>query len=350
MSLCKKRATSLAHHQHLLLAFLSRGSKINMACTKWTTPHLLHIRELLRQGLSFGQIAVQTSISKSAVTRFANQMTDVDFDKSLGGRPPLLSSCQCLLLVRGIKQKSYTSATEASAYWLQHYQVQLSRQTITREFKRAGLKFRVKQKNPSFSSNIKGHSLPLHSAMLPGPTTTGRTSSGMMNARCNTLEKGWRSGTGQRRQTTLYTYLHSKVAAIMTSESYCKLLEEALPGSILKWKSIQQIPPKSRMLFMQNNASPHCTNNTKEYLQEVGWNVLPWPAMSPDLNPIEHVWQQLKKRLYMVKHTLRTKEELVAAIVTFWETYPKKSAQALIKSMPRRLQAVKKARGGHTKD
>ncbi|CDR98736.1 hypothetical protein [Sporisorium scitamineum] len=54
----------------------------------------------------------------------------------------------------------------------------------------------------------------------------------------------------------------------MTSESYCKLLEEVLPGSILKWKSIQQIPPKQRMLFMQDNAHPHHANNTKEYLHK----------------------------------------------------------------------------------
>lgn len=59
-----------------------------MGCTKWTTTHLQHIAELLRQGLPFGQIARETSISKSVVARFANHMKELDFDKSLGGRPP----------------------------------------------------------------------------------------------------------------------------------------------------------------------------------------------------------------------------------------------------------------------
>lgn len=52
-------------------------------------------------------------------------------------------------------------------------------------------------------------------------------------------------------------------------ESYCKLLESALPGSIMKWKNIQGIPPQNGMLFMQDNTSCHCATTTEEHLQDV---------------------------------------------------------------------------------
>ena len=92
----------------------------------------------------------------------------------------------------------------------------------------------------------------------------------------------------------LMVYIDDK----LNSEHYIELLEEAVPGSILKWKNIQRIPPRDKLIFQQDNACPHTAKVTKEYLEEVKLNVLPWPAMSPDLNPIEHVWQQLKKQLY----------------------------------------------------
>ncbi|KAJ1571071.1 hypothetical protein NDA11_007531 [Ustilago hordei] len=117
----------------------------------------------------------------------------------------------------------------------------------------------------------------------------------------------------------LMVYIDDK----LNSEHYIELLEEVLPSSILKWKNIQRIPPRDKLIFQQDNACPHTAKVTKEYLEEVKLNVLPWPEMSSDLNPIEHVW--------------------------FWATFPKESVQALIKSMPRRLQAVRVAKGGHTK-
>lgn len=40
---------------------------------------------------------------------------------------------------------------------------------------------------------------------------------------------------------------------------------------------------------MQDNASCHCATSIMEYLEEVGWQLLPCPAMSLDFNPIEYI-------------------------------------------------------------
>ncbi|SPC66544.1 uncharacterized protein UHOD_12257 [Ustilago sp. UG-2017b] len=60
----------------------------------------------------------------------------------------------------------------------------------------------------------------------------------------------------------------------LNSEHYIELLEEVVPGSILKWKNIQRIPSRDKLIFQQDNAHPHTAKVIKEYLEEVKLNVL----------------------------------------------------------------------------
>ena len=51
------------------------------------------------------------------------------------------------------------------------------------------------------------------------------------------------------------------------------------------------------MMFQQNNARPHTARITKQFLEQNNIDQLPWTSMSPDLNPIEHLWDQLGERI-----------------------------------------------------
>ena len=74
-----------------------------------------------------------------------------------------------------------------------------------------------------------------------------------------------------------------------------------------------------------------------------------WPAQSPDLNPIEHLWGYLKSMLAEYEHPSSGIQELWKRIEEEWEKISVEECQKLIESMPRRIQAVLRAKGGYTK-
>ncbi|VDI11317.1 Hypothetical predicted protein [Mytilus galloprovincialis] len=77
--------------------------------------------------------------------------------------------------------------------------------------------------------------------------------------------------------------------------------------------------------------------------------VLPWPAMSPDLSLIEHLWDELGRRIRNSQNTPETLAQLRTALFGEWNNIPQDFIRRLIDSMRRRCQAVINARGGHTR-
>ena len=77
--------------------------------------------------------------------------------------------------------------------------------------------------------------------------------------------------------------------------------------------------------------------------------VLLWPAQSPDLNPIEQLWEHLKRRLGEYPNPPGGILELWERTQEEWSKIEPSVCQNLIESMPRRIKAVLEAKGGYTK-
>jgi hypothetical protein len=85
----------------------------------------------------------------------------------------------------------------------------------------------------------------------------------------------------------------------------------------------------------------------KKWFEERKVRCLKWPAQSPDLNPIEHLWDEVSRRLAVRKCT--NCEELYERLVEEWDRIPIELIQKLIDSMPRCCMAVVLSNGHSTK-
>lgn len=127
----------------------------------------------------------------------------------------------------------------------------------------------------------------------------------------------------------------------MTSDSYIEVLNHEMKQSLDAFDVDAQ-----DIFFQQDNAPCHSSKKVKQWFQQNKIPLLaPWPPQSPDLNPIEHVWKHLKNQI----SCCRSLNELKIKIEEAWEKLDPEICYNLIESMPRRIQAVIKAKGGCTK-
>ncbi|KFM70347.1 Transposable element Tcb1 transposase, partial [Stegodyphus mimosarum] len=102
-------------------------------------------------------------------------------------------------------------------------------------------------------------------------------------------------------------------------------------------------------VFQQDNARPHTARIVKSFFAAQQVQLLPWPACSPDMSPIEHVWDVIGRRLARDPRPVASADELWVRVQTIWNALPQSDIQTLFDSMPRRVAALIAARGGHTK-
>lgn len=101
-------------------------------------------------------------------------------------------------------------------------------------------------------------------------------------------------------------------------------------------------------IVMEDNAPVHkgACNGLREKMK---WETYLHPPNSPDLNPIENIWAVMKQEISRKHRSITSKSEMRRIVMEMWNGFDDKKWNGLIESMPDRIKAVIKAKGGPTR-
>ncbi len=119
-------------------------------------------------------------------------------------------------------------------------------------------------------------------------------------------------------------------------------------NQVLRHVAVPFINQHAPATLMHDNARPHTARLTQQYLTANHVDVLPWPAVSPDMNPIEHIWDLLGRRVRS-RHNVSNLQELENALQIEWNNITPRVVQRYVNSMRRRIVQVIRNNGGHTR-
>ena len=91
---------------------------------------------------------------------------------------------------------------------------------------------------------------------------------------------------------------------------------------------------------MDDNARPHRSRAVTAYLQSEAVTSVPWSAMSPDLNHIEHIWDMLGRHIHGREPPVQNIRQLEAALHREWQQLSQQDIRRLTGGMRRRVETV----------
>ncbi len=130
------------------------------------------------------------------------------------------------------------------------------------------------------------------------------------------------------------------INGIMNSAVYQKILKDNVRPSV------RDLKLKRTWVLLQDNDPKHTSKSTSEWLKKNKMKTLEWPSQSPDLNPIEMLWHDLKKAVHAQKPS--NVAELQQFCQDEWAKIPPQHCNRLIASYRKSLMAVVAAKGGPT--
>src|SRR5277367_710223 len=333
-----------------------------------STQHSIII-SLLQESYSLCQIQSKTGIGKSTIGRI-NRSIEGNKENNKRGRPSKLSPGDKHSIICQITTRPLDNAVEATHFINNILPNPVTPQTVRNALKHSGFRSVVKQKQPLLKLQHRKEHLKFAKCyenwtvedfkrvLWSDETKINRIGS---DGRVYTWKK---TGESLSDRTTNHTIKHgggnnlmvwgcmgwngvgvlTEVQGIMDAQQYCEILNEGVVESFEKLEMA-----KGKRIFQQDNDPKHISNKATKWFEDNNIDVMVWPAQSPDINPIEHLWVHLKKTLKRYPTPPKGVHELWERVVEEWNQIPPEVCQNLIESMPRRIQAVISAKGGHTK-
>lgn len=290
-----------------------------------------------------------------------------DFKRKTGsGRKPILNIDQRRQVLKKIESNNKISAKRIANEMREIEKIDISRRSISRMLVNSGFESRVPAFKPMLTKKHKNERFEMMKKWsmwsaskfqriifsdecrfeVDGNDGTQRIRrlSGTRYESSNIIGK-YKYGKGGIMVWGCITYEGvGKLAIVDTTldrYGYTRILSENL------FDVIDNMQGDNEIFFQQDNAPCHKAKHTLDFFENNSINLLKWPAQSPDLNPIENLWSFMKHELK--KNNIKSKKDLANKVKQIWENIPNEYIKSLYKSIPKRIEEVLRAKGGHTR-
>lgn len=320
-------------------------------------------------GMTQTDIAERVGVTRETVSRILKRNREtgsLDPGKSTG-RPRVSTQRDDRVLGRLARQDRFKSCDRLRAEWTQGANIQASTRTVNRRLMAMGYRARRCAVKPKLTPRHKRGRLAWarqyrnltvqhwhhvvfadESRFLLFPVDN------RMRVRRQAGER-LRDEFVQARVAGGGGSVHVWGAFCADGKSQLVILDQNVTGVVYRQLLDRNLLPWAHGLFANNfryqddNAPAHRARVVTTYLEGQDVNVLRQPPLSPDLNPIEHLWDQLGRAIRHRDNQPSTLRELGQALLEEWNRIPAERLVQLVDSMPRRLVDVVAARGGHTR-
>lgn len=317
---------------------------------------------------SYGFLAEKYKLKRSTVysiiKRYKNSGTVENQPRS--GRPRSLTVRESRELVREVKRNPFTSSLKLKKKVQDEFGKDVGRTTIRRYLKREGYSGRIARKKPFISKVNRRKRLNFARQHVDKPLEFWKKVLWTDETKINLFgsDRGsfvWRKKNEALKPRNLIPTVKHGGGSIMVwgsmaydgvgnlefidvkmnADAYIAILDRNM------LESARKLNLGRRFYFQQDNDPKHTSKKAREFLLKMKVNQLEWPPQSPDLNPIEHLWDILKNAVYSAASS--NIKGLKIRVREAWEGLSCDNTKRLVESMSRRLQAVIAANGGPTK-
>lgn len=326
------------------------------------------IKQLKKQGYNNKEISLKLKVSMTSVKKYSATLK-IKHNTARKGRPRKLSLDQELELCKQYSKCKLPSLSMGKELIFKNYNIKVSRQHIKNVLNKNNLYCKVKQKKPLLTDSHKSKrhefaTIYKNFSYFDWKNVIWSDESKYALINTNKKEYYWAEKKSELSETQIKKTKKFGGGSVMVwgcitgngvgeliridgnidTTKYIKILGDGLIKTIEK----HDINEK-KVIFQQDNAPPHKSKTTLDWLKQNKIKVLNWPAQSPDLNPIENLWEIIDKKIRKNEIQPKNCDELWEIIKHEWNNIDLNIIRSLYLSMTKRIQAVYDKKGGYTK-